>query len=390
MSSLPFLLATSICQTLFEAGYVAYFAGGWVRDFLLSRSSEEIDIATNATPATIKSLFPKTIPIGESFGVVIVVINGINFEVTTFRQDEMYSDGRHPDNVAFSTPEEDAKRRDFTINGLFYDPLSEKIYDFVNGREDIENRIIRAIGDPEKRFSEDRLRMLRAVRFSITLDFVIEGKTKDAVKRLAHTLFPSVSIERIWQELNKMAASSNFDQALLLMNELNLLKVIFPNVKDKNLKKFVDHFHLFPKDCPTILFLMELLPEDFLSICDYLKVSNEEKKLVLFFIQSMELFERKDIDLYQWAHFYAHPLSDLFLQIKIPLKAIKEHLLRKTQLENHIERIKSNKHVVTAKMLQERGVVAGKRMGELIREADKISINENIENPELIIDRLIG
>jgi poly(A) polymerase len=148
-------VATEICKTLLDHGYIAYFAGGWVRDLLLGRQTDEIDIATSAPPYIIQELFPKTIPVGIAFGVVIVVKEGINFEVTTFRKDHIYIDGRHPTGIDFSTPKKDAERRDFTINGMFYDPLTQTIYDYIGGQEDLKNGIIRAIGNAHERFLED-------------------------------------------------------------------------------------------------------------------------------------------------------------------------------------------------------------------------------------------
>ena len=175
--------AKSIVAKLSRAGYTAYFAGGWVRDYVMGHPSEDIDIATNAAPAEIMDLFPHTILVGLAFGVVIVVIEGHQFEVATFRKDLQYIDGRHPQGIEMSTPREDALRRDFTINGMFYDPLEEVIHDFVHGQEDIRLGIIRTIGNPHERFFEDRLRMLRAFRFSSRFSFSIDPETQEAIQR---------------------------------------------------------------------------------------------------------------------------------------------------------------------------------------------------------------
>ncbi len=163
-----------------------------MRDLLLHKSSHEIDIATSAPPHIIQHLFPRTVAVGIQFGVIVVVLEGINFEVTTFRKDHPYQDGRHPEGVDYSTPEKDAERRDFTINGMFYDPLTEIIYDFVGGKEDLKRKVIRAIGNPHARFAEDRLRMIRAVRFAARLGFEIESETAKAIEEHAHHLFPAV------------------------------------------------------------------------------------------------------------------------------------------------------------------------------------------------------
>lgn len=399
MSEIQQLLATSICQTLFEAGYAAYFAGGWVRDLFLDQPTDEIDIATSAPPQAVQELFPKTIPVGIAFGVVIVVLEGINFEVTTFRKDHPYHDGRHPDGVDFSTPEKDALRRDFTINGMFFDPLSESIYDYVGGREDLQNRLIRAIGNPQERFSEDRLRMIRACRFSSRLGFRIEEKTEAAIRELAPTLFPSVSMERIWQELNKMAAYPHFDHALIELKRLHLLETIFPQLKDADVEKLVSPFPYFPPGCPTIVYLLELFPdatlEERLALCDYLKTSNDEKKLASFFTQSAALFSQPGTEPWSWAHFYAHPHSELVIRVRAariypPERVIflEEHDARRERLKPHIERIRNRRPLVNSAMLKSEGVQPGKKMGLLLKKAEQIGINENIEDPALLLNRL--
>ena len=173
--SKPYGVAASIVRKLRESGFVAYFAGGCVRDALRGTAPKDIDIATSAKPEQVQGLFRRTVPVGVQFGVVRVLEDDLEFEVASFRSDGIYLDGRHPQSVEFSTPEEDAVRRDFTVNGIFYDPFEDKVIDFVGGQEDLERKLIRAIGEPSKRFAEDRLRMLRAVRFASTLVFEIES-----------------------------------------------------------------------------------------------------------------------------------------------------------------------------------------------------------------------
>ena len=173
--------AREIAGRLRENGHIAYFAGGCVRDIVRGETPKDFDIATDAKPETVQKLFPRTYAVGAHFGVIIVLENGFQFEVATFRSDEAYIDGRHPSAVHFSTPEEDAKRRDFTINGMFYDPVAEAVIDFVGGRADIDAKLVRAIDDPAQRFAEDRLRMLRAVRFATVLDYTIDKQTWDAL-----------------------------------------------------------------------------------------------------------------------------------------------------------------------------------------------------------------
>ena len=163
--------ARSIVQRLREKGYSAYFAGGCVRDMLLGKEPQDYDIATSAHPEDLQRVFPQTIPVGAQFGVILVLVEGEPFEVASFRHDGPYLDGRRPSSVRYGSLEEDVLRRDFTINGMVYDPLEDRVIDLVEGRRDLQQRVIRAIGDAEQRFEEDRLRMIRAVRFAASLDF---------------------------------------------------------------------------------------------------------------------------------------------------------------------------------------------------------------------------
>ncbi len=177
--------ARAIVQRLQDAGYQALYAGGCVRDRLRGVEPHDYDIATDAKPAEVQRLFPRTVAVGAQFGVVCVIEAGTEFQVASFRADGLYIDGRHPESVVFSSPEVDAQRRDFTINGLFFDPIRDELIDYVGGRRDLEARVLRAIGNPADRFREDRLRMLRAVRFAATLGFEIEPATWTAVRENA-------------------------------------------------------------------------------------------------------------------------------------------------------------------------------------------------------------
>ena len=211
-------------------GYEAFFAGGWVRDFLMRRKPKDIDIATSARPEEVLKLFRETTPIGASFGVVQVRMYGHAYEVATFRSEGPYLDGRHPSQVTFSGPRQDALRRDFTINGLFYDPVADRVIDYVHGRADIQRKIIRTIGNPLERFAEDKLRMLRAVRFACALSFQIEPNTWQAIKQESAGIL-QVSWERIRDELLKILPGPNAGGALDLLHESGLLGHILPEVE---------------------------------------------------------------------------------------------------------------------------------------------------------------
>ena len=188
--------AIEIVRHLQQHGWQALLAGGCVRDMLLGRPAKDYDVATNARPDEVMRLFPRTLKVGAKLGVVIVLTRGRQVEVATFRSEAGYEDGRHPGQVRFTSAAEDAGRRDFTINGMFYDPLRQQVIDYVGGQADLERRIIRTIGDPDERFGEDYLRMLRAVRFSTQLDFPVESATWAAVKRNAANI-SRISGERI-------------------------------------------------------------------------------------------------------------------------------------------------------------------------------------------------
>ncbi|MCA9211466.1 MAG: CCA tRNA nucleotidyltransferase [Planctomycetales bacterium] len=227
--------AVSIVKRLRSAGFYALWAGGCVRDRLLGRPPKDFDVATNATPQQVRAVFGsrKTLAIGEAFGVV-AVFHGRNqppVEVATFRKDATYSDGRHPDSVSFSSAEEDAKRRDFTINGMFYDPIDRRVIDYVGGQRDLKDGVIRCIGDSQQRFSEDRLRMLRAVRFATIFKFQLEGETLRAIQSNARHIHV-VSAERIASELRRMFSHENVAIATELLSESGLRQELLPELSD--------------------------------------------------------------------------------------------------------------------------------------------------------------
>jgi tRNA nucleotidyltransferase/poly(A) polymerase len=226
--------AVEIVQKLRAAGFESLWAGGCVRDELLGLTPKDYDVATNATPDQIRDLFGqrRTLPIGAAFGVVTVLGPRAagQIEVATFRKDAAYSDGRHPDSVTFTDAEHDAQRRDFTINGLFFDPIELKIVDYVDGQADIERRIIRAIGDPRLRLSEDKLRMLRAVRFAATFEFEIEQETFRAIQVMASEI-RSVSAERIGMEIRRMLLDPNRATAVCLLRDTSLLFEVVPEAQ---------------------------------------------------------------------------------------------------------------------------------------------------------------
>ena len=221
--------ARFIVQRLRQEGYEAFFAGGCVRDMLLNKSPQDYDIATSARPEDLQRLFPQTIPLGAQFGVILVLIDGQPFEVASFRHDGPYLDGRRPSHVRYGSLEEDILRRDFTINGMVYDPIEDRVIDLVEGRRDLERRLVRAIGNAEERFEEDRLRMIRAVRFAAGLDFEIDAATFDAIKKFAGTI-TQIAWERIGDEVTRILTEGGARRGFELLDRSGLLQILLPEV----------------------------------------------------------------------------------------------------------------------------------------------------------------
>jgi tRNA nucleotidyltransferase/poly(A) polymerase len=221
--------ARLLVDRLRAAGHIAYFAGGCVRDLVRGRAPKDVDIATDARPEEVQKIFHRTYAVGAHFGVIVVLENEWQFEVATFRSDGAYLDGRHPAEVNFSSPEEDARRRDFTINGMFFDPPNDAVIDFVGGRQDVAARLVRAIGDPAQRFAEDRLRLLRAIRFATVLGFEIEAATWDAIVRAAAGI-GEISAERIREELVRIFLSPQRARGWDLLDASGLMRQVLPEL----------------------------------------------------------------------------------------------------------------------------------------------------------------
>jgi poly(A) polymerase len=222
--------AVEIVARLQKAGHTAYFAGGSVRDRLLGKEAKDYDIATSARPEEVQKLFPRVTDLtGKSFGVLRVLVGEESYEVATFRQDGAYKDGRRPESVRFATAEEDAQRRDFTINGLFYDPVADRLIDYVGGEADLRAKIIRAIDNPADRFAEDHLRLLRAIRFATRMNFTIEPATWQAICAAAPSI-RAISAERIRDELNLIFTTDKPELGLDLLDRSGLLAEVLPDV----------------------------------------------------------------------------------------------------------------------------------------------------------------
>jgi poly(A) polymerase len=253
-------IATSIVARLRDRSHTAYFAGGCVRDLVRGTKPKDYDVATDARPEQVQALFPRTYAVGAHFGVIVVLEGGFQFEVATFRSDGLYIDGRHPVEVHFSSAEEDARRRDFTINGMFYDPIAREVIDFVGGRADLQARLIRAIGVPEQRFAEDRLRMLRAIRFATVLGFEIEQKTWNALVARAESI-KDISAERIREELVRIFLSPHRVRGFDLLDRSGLLRPILPEIEPMKGCAQPEQFHPEGDVFQHTRLMLELLPE---------------------------------------------------------------------------------------------------------------------------------
>jgi poly(A) polymerase len=253
--------AREVAARLRAAGHVAYFAGGCVRDLLRGQIPKDFDVATDARPEVVQKIFARTYAVGAHFGVIVVLENGFQFEVATFRSDGVYLDGRRPVEVHFATAEEDAARRDFTINGMFFDPEKDEIIDFVGGRADLEGRLVRAIGGPAQRFAEDRLRMLRAIRFATVLGFEIDAPTWEAIVGNAASI-NEISSERIREELVRIFLSANRARGWDLLDSSGLMRAVLPEVDAMKGCEQPPQFHPEGDVFKHTRIMLELLPAD--------------------------------------------------------------------------------------------------------------------------------
>jgi tRNA nucleotidyltransferase (CCA-adding enzyme) len=294
----------TVCQKLSKVGYETLLAGGCVRDGLLNIQPHDFDIASQATPDVVQKLFPEALDVGRKFGVMILPREGYRIEIATFRHDGPYKDGRHPEFVQFSTAQADAERRDFTVNALFYNPNTDQVIDYVQGLLDLKGSCLRAVGDPALRFEEDKLRILRAVRFSAQLNFKIEPKTLQEVKNRAKSLV-AVSKERITDEMKKLVKTEHAVEGFHLLRDTGLLEVIFPNLHWISNE---EQWTMFQKALRkiegtkswtlvlTLLSLMEKEAGDFQFDSCLILFSREEKQAIAELRRGIDLFRAKRMD----------------------------------------------------------------------------------------------
>lgn len=390
--------ALSLISLLKREGFLAYFVGGAVRDMLLKRPLKDIDIATDASVETLKCLFPKAILVGAQFGVIKVIKNGKEYELATLRKDSEYADGRHPLHVENTASyEEDAKRRDFTINGLFYDPEKQQILDSVGGIADLENKIIRTIGSPQERFSEDKLRVLRAVRFCHTLNFPIQDETKEAMRHFASQVPHVVSGERIWDELNKINALGKLPHALQTMQELGLFAALFPFTLTE--QTFNQKCLILKELQPTILsaalsFLFSEHPQFPTFAKTAFCISNHdfsfmEQFLLLCKEFSLKPSEKAIVRLLALEH--ATPLLPYVAWCINTTPHIWLETIKKMQntLIPWIKQLKTKQFIIMGKDLIEHGIAPGKEIGRLVEQAFDFSLQKKILEKKVLLDHVV-
>ncbi len=368
--------AIKIVRSLRHNGYQALLAGGCVRDMLLGRVANDYDVATDAAPQEVTKLFRRTLKVGAKFGVVIVLLEGRKVEVATFRTETGYADGRHPTAVKFADAREDAGRRDFTINGMFYDPIEQKVIDYVDGQADLKKRIVRTIGNAEQRFGEDFLRMLRAVRFATQLGFAIEPKTYSAICAGANNI-TKISGERIAVELEATLVSPNRSIGTTLLFETGLAGTIFPGFTNEDTKFGIKVLAQLRKKVDFALVLASFFAgcetEFALEKCKVLKHSRSLSKQMKFLLSNRGRLLDEQMSLAQLKMILAEPyFRDLYELQRAIQKAADEGLVPLIKLKRRIKALRDvelkPKPLLDGHELIRLGAVPGPSLGQLAEE----------------------
>lgn len=381
--------AIHIIKQLHRHGFQALLAGGCVRDMLLGRRANDYDVATDAKPQDVIKLFKRTLKVGAKFGVVIVLMQNRQVEVATFRTETDYTDGRHPGSVEFAGAAEDASRRDFTINGMFFDPLQKKVIDYVNGQADLKRQIIRTIGEPSERFAEDYLRMLRAIRFSTQLGFPIEPSTWSAVCRYAKKI-TKISGERIAIELEGILAHPNRAAGASMLNESGLAKVIFPGYTSKQAKLSIDILSQLPKsiDFPLALAAFFGSWETQLAIdrCKILKLSRNQNKHIKSLLAGRNKLLDDSMSLAELKKILAQPYFwDLYALQKAIQKASHQSISVLIKLRKRIKALGDvdlqPKPLLNGHDLIRLGATPGPALGQLAEEMYIAQLEGTVQTP---------
>jgi tRNA nucleotidyltransferase/poly(A) polymerase len=382
--------AYHVVRRLRKEGFTALFAGGCVRDRLLERAANDYDVVTNAVPDEVIRLFPRTLKIGAQFGVVMVLQGDRQVEVATFRTEGGYQDGRHPSHVEFASAQEDASRRDFTVNGMFYDPIEKKILDFVNGKKDLEKRILRTIGDPDERFGEDYLRMLRAVRFAVKLRFKIEPETWRAIEAHAGKI-SAISAERIAAELEQILAHPNRAQGARQLVDSGLAKSIFPVFDGPSAAVGIAVLEKLPRAVDFALALASFWAgfdaETALAQCEKLKLSNAQLKHLRFLLEKRGVLLDPELPLSRLKLLMHEPyfwdlitLQEAILEVqgqsRHPVRLVKRRALAIDK--EHIRPVP----LLDGHELMALGATPGPMVGQLAQELYIVQLEEKLHSKE--------
>ncbi|HML73628.1 MAG TPA: CCA tRNA nucleotidyltransferase [Anaerohalosphaeraceae bacterium] len=382
--------ALHIVRRLREKGFQAFYAGGCVRDMLLGRRPKDYDVVTDALPEQIIKLFRRTLEIGAQFGVIMVLMDGKQVEVATFRTEHGYADGRHPDQVEFATAKEDAYRRDFTINGMFFDPVSRQIHDFVGGQQDIQRRILRTIGPARERFGEDYLRMLRAIRFAVRFDFAMEPTTWDAICELSGRI-TRISAERVANELEGILTHPNRKHGGQCLHNSGLLAHIFPGLDSGQVDDGLSVMGFLPKNADWPLALAALFAgldvQQALEMVERLKPSRSLVKQVAFLLKHRGHLADGDIPLAQLKMLAAEPYFwDLFDLQKAIQKAQKGPRAGLARIKRRLKDLKGKditpRPLLDGHALMALGALPGPMVGRLSREMYIAQLSEQISTEE--------
>lgn len=384
--------AIEIIRRLQQHGFQALLAGGCVRDMLLERPAKDYDVATDARPADVMRLFPRTLKIGAKFGVVIVLIRRRPVEVATFRSEAGYEDGRHPSEVRFTDAAEDASRRDFTINGMFYDPLEEQVIDHVGGRADLRRRILRTVGSPEERFREDYLRMLRAVRFSTQLGFAIEPETYAAIGRNAARI-ARISGERIAVELEGILIDPNRAAGASMLIATALAEAIFPGFAGEWAERAVAVLAQLRKKVGFPLALAAFFagcPTDFaLDRSRILKLSNKQTRHIEFLLCHRGRLLDADMTLAQFKKLLAKPYFQDLYELERAIQkaaAAKEGLASLSRLRRRVRDLRDidvrPRPLLNGHDLMRLGAVRGPALGQLAEELYVAQLEGEVQTRE--------
>lgn len=368
--------ATRVVKALRQNGHQALFAGGSVRDMLLGRPAKDFDVATSARPEEVMKLFHRTLKVGAKFGVVIVLLDGQQIEVATFRTESGYIDGRHPSHVEFADAREDARRRDFTINGMFFDPVENKVIDFVGGQKDLTARLLRTIGSATERFSEDYLRMLRAVRIASQLGFTIETRTWAAVTAHAARI-AKISAERITVELELIITDANRARGANLLVESGLARAIFAGFEGNPAIAGSERLGLLRHEISFALALAVLFSECRTEVamehCEHLRLSNDQTKHVKWLLDRRGRLLETDMSIAHLRMLAASPYFDDLMELQraiqvyhgLPTSAL-------TKVRRRLRELKgldlAPKPLIDGNELVRLGAVRGPQVGHLARE----------------------